>query len=407
MSANLPRLDRTDLYQAYFAQEAGFDADHLAFLDRGISNSPFQADITTYADRLAAPILSPGGGATLPTDLWQPYPNYGQLPTIQEGPLDFLHPDIQQACLCIGTWDQQTLQTQWWGRQALMPVEFWSATKIIPLLYFVVQVNSLTQETNATDSSAKDVNKNINIDRYLIRDRRSDQSYRFSELATEVINYQEQIATSNAIAHSFKLFATPIALETWLKQLTGNSCLTFQGRYGEPPFLKAPELYDPTCDRVILTAQVEEHPGDNTVSAYDLTRVLSTMAWHLALPASTRIPGVTWQNLRPLITALGTDSARYLDVAISTLKLEPYLQAPVILSKMGFGRSGIRDRTELSYVVLGQWQDTRYQPARSQAFCLTLLAAQANNDPDEEARILDARIATEVTEILYHLTSTA
>lgn len=403
MSANHLVPDRTDFYSVYLAQEVGFDADRLAFLDRGIENSPFQTEIPTYADRLAAsvpPLDLPLGMMSarpldpLPPGQWHPYPDRGQLPILQEDSLDFLHPDIQHACLCIGLWRQQTFHTQWWGRQALLPVEFWSATKIIPLLYLVAQLPALI---------AMEDPQTIDLDRYRIRDHGSDQCYRFSELATEVISYQQRIATSNAIAHSFKLLATPIALETWLKQLTGNLDLKFQGRYGEPPFLKQPELYDPDRDRVLLSAQVDEHRGDNTVSAYDLTRVLSSIGWHAYLPMTAQISGVSQQSLKPLITALGTDSARYLDVAIRTLELEPYLHFPVILSKMGFGRSHLRDRSELSYVVLGQWLNTRYKPAQLQTFCLTLLAAQTGSDPHEEARRLDARMATEVTKILDRL----
>ncbi len=394
-----PKIDHTSFFQAYLAQEVGYDADRLAFLDRGITNSPFYSEIPAYADRLTA--FVPRSGMTqawptepLPPGRWQPYPDRGQLPIIQDGPLDFLHPDIQHACLCIGTWDQQTFQTQWWGRQALVPVEFWSATKIIPLLYLVAQIPALAEADNP---------QKCDLDRYRIREHGSEQCYQFSELATEVISYQERIATSNAIAHSLKLFATPIALESWLKQLTGNSDLTFQGRYGEPPFLRQPELYDPDSDRVLLSAQVDEHRGDNTISAYDLTRVLSSIGWHPYLPMPAQMAGVSQQSLKPLITALGTDSARYVDVALRTLALEQYVQFPVILSKMGFGRSRIRDRSELSYVVLGQWLNTRYKPAQLQTFCLTLIAAQAGSDPHEEARLLDARMATEVTEILDRL----
>lgn len=380
------RPDRETLFQAYLSQETGHDADRLAFLDRGITHSPYQPDLPTYPDRLTAPLpsLTPP-----PPGQWQPYPDRGHQPILNDTPLSFLHPDIQQACLCLGIWQQDTWQTQWWGRQALTPVEFWSATKIIPLIYLVAQANTQAPETA--------------IDTCLIRDTEQPQAYRFHELATDVISYQQQIATSNAIAHSLKLFATPTVLETWLKQLTGNANLSFQGRYGEPPFLKTPELYDPQRDRVILRAQAEEHRGENAVSAYDLTRILTMLGWHPHLPPNAQIPGLQPHSWPALITALGTDSARYMDLALTTLGLTPRLRSPVILSKMGFGRSSIRDRSELSYTAFGYWLDTDYQPARLYTFGVTLLAAHACDDPNEEARILDARMATEVTELLRWL----
>ncbi|WP_448571941.1 hypothetical protein, partial [Trichothermofontia sp.] len=347
---------------------------------------PYQPDLPAYPDRLAAPIPA----FDLPTPgQWHPYPDRGQRPILNDEALGFLHPDIQQACLCIGTWQQQTWQTQWWGRQALTPVEFWSATKIIPLIYLVAQANTQAPETP--------------IDTCLLRDAEHPQAYRFQELATDVISYQQQIATSNAIAHSLKLFATPPALETWLKHLTGNANLRFQGRYGEPPFLRMPELYDPQRDQVLLRAEAEEHRGENAVSAYDLTRILTMMAWHPSLPPNAQIPGLQPHSWPPLITALGTDSARYVDLALTTLNLTPRLRSPVILSKMGFGRSNIRDRSELSYTAFGHWFDTRERPARLRTFGVTLLAAYVCHDPHEEARILDARMATEVTEILRWL----
>jgi len=387
--------DYETLFQTYFSQEAGYNADRLAFLDRGIVHSPYQSDIPAYPDRLL-PGARPVAIAPIGTDQWPPYPDRGQPPDIHENTLSFLHPDIQHACLCVGTWHAQTLHTQWWGRQALAPVEFWSATKIIPLIYLVAQANSQASDTP--------------IDTCLIRDHQSQSAYRFSELADDVISYQQRLATSNAIAHSLKLFATPIALESWLKDLTGHPHLTFQGRYGEPPFLSAPELYDPHRDRVLLYAQAAAHTGDNTVSAYDLTRVLSNLAWHPSLPPSAQIPGLQPHSWPALITALGTDSARYVDLALATLGLAPHLRSPVILSKMGFGRSSLRDRSELSYTVFGQWLDTRVRPAfptgnRLRTFCCTLLAAKDCQDPDEEARILDARMATEVTKVLHWLTT--
>jgi hypothetical protein len=85
------------------------------------------------------------------------------------------------------------------------------------------------------------------------------------------------------------------------------------------------------------------------------------------------------------------------------------LRSVVILSKLGFGRSGSRNRTELVYSALLQFVDKRAwaggKPAVLTSVAMTLLAAKGVGDADREARELDARMAAEVTEILRRLLS--
>ncbi|WP_052369569.1 hypothetical protein [Planktothrix agardhii] len=50
-----------------------------------------------------------------------------------------------------------------------------------------------------------------------------------------------------------------------------------------------------------------------------------------------------------MIKALGEDPARYVDVALKTLGIEQVITSPVILSKMGYGDSTVRQTVELCY----------------------------------------------------------
>ena len=74
---------------------------------------------------------------------------------------------------------------------------------------------------------------------------------------------------------------------------------------------------------------------------------------------------------------------------------------------MGFGRSSIRDRTELVYTALLQFVDkrprTENKPAILRTVAMTLISAKDLNDANQEATELDARMAAEITEILRRL----
>ncbi|EDZ97080.1 MAG: hypothetical protein P5702_16335 [Limnospira sp. PMC 1291.21] len=99
-------------------QEA--NASQLAFLDRGIENSPYQAELSNYPIYLEQK----------PMD-FSPYPNRGKVPQINTTHLNFLDPDILQACVCVGRFVDDQLQTMWMGKNALEKVQFGSTTKII------------------------------------------------------------------------------------------------------------------------------------------------------------------------------------------------------------------------------------------------------------------------------------
>ncbi|MDJ1174188.1 hypothetical protein [Roseofilum capinflatum] len=369
--------DRRDQWYAQFwEQEAGYHSERLAVLDRGIDRSPYADQIPEYGDRLKqAPQLSAMGG--------QDYPLVGELPSIiDEQALDFLHPDIKNACICVGGWHDGQFQGRWLGRNALEKVQFWSSTKIFPLL------NTLTQLTGALEGLE-------------IGDRHA--YYPFEGILEDLVTYQEKYCSSNAIAATLKCFQTYLGLEQWVKDLTGHRDLNFQGLYGEAPFTPTPQIVDLHNVRLSAVNELKSRrtqPGENLIPAYVLTRILSLVGWHHHLPEAAQIPGLESGKLQLLTSCLGKDTARFVDLAIHTLGID--IQNPIILSKMGFGYSSSRRRTEMTYTGFVQFEHQN----QLNALTLTLRGARALNNPDQterenqEAIEIDARMTTEITEII-------
>ncbi|MGB3295035.1 MAG: S-layer homology domain-containing protein [Phormidesmis sp.] len=383
--------DRSAVLQRFLQQEQGFDAEKLAFLDRGIRRSPYQSAVSQYPLRLRS-----WAGTQPPLKKPAFYPPKGDIFFVNDAGLEFLSSDILSACVCLSTVQKGQLQARWLGRDALGDRQMWSATKFIPLLNVAAQANTRDPLTP--------------IDRYRVRATGSaSKGYPFSDLAAGIFTYDNRIATSNSLAVMFKHFETPERLEKWTQQLTGSQSLSFQGRYGEGPFIEIPELWNPQTQKTVLKAPGVKHPGQNLLSTYDLTRLLSMAAWHWQLPGPAKIPGIQGHSLERLIQVMGLDTARYVDVALETLGLTEWVQVPVILSKSGFGRSDQRDRTELTYCALVQLSlprqitsDTPDPTASHQQYslCFTLIAAKGTGDANQEARDVDAVMAAEVTEII-------
>ena len=376
--------DRHLVYNQFLDSEAGFNSDRLAFLDKGIKNSPDRSQVENYPDYLTErPKLAIGG---VPA-----YPQIGEFPAIDEQALEFLHPDIKQACICIGGTEFDVsgeryshyprdiagpFKARWLGREALSRGEFWSTTKIIPLLNVICSLK--------TDINGCEI-------------RGDGKSFGITELMEDVFTYAEKIGSSNSIGAMFKRFQTFVDLEAWLKGITGTPHSIFRGMYGEDPFIANPEVIE--SDEVLLTAAPETEKGENSVTAYDLTRIISMVGWHYHLPPTAQLPGSSWDNLKPFILALGKDTGRYLDAAIEKLGIQNSISKPVILSKIGFGYTGWRQRTELTYTCFTQFH---YQD-KLRSVAMTLRCAKALGDRDREAVEVDARMAAEVTEILRRL----
>jgi hypothetical protein len=99
-----------------------------------------------------------------------------------------------------------------------------------------------------------------------------------------------------------------------------------------------------------------------------------------------------------MVRAMGTDTARYTDIAFKMLGLESVISSPVIISKLGNGYSDTRKRNEIAYVAFVQFVDERPKakgkPAKVRTLSMAIRAA--SNDMVK----LDARMAAEVTEII-------
>ena len=361
-----------------------------AFLNRKIDRSPFKADIDSYPQRLKEKVDQIEVISLGDLPIFTAYPDQGQKPTIDNQGLNFLHSDIKQACVCIGSFVNGNIKAHWLGKNALDNVEFWSATKIIPILNVVCQANSRFPL--------------IDIDNCRIRSQGSTGGHGFNRLVVATVSYNFTPSSSNRIAAMLKRFSTYAGLEQWVKNITGNNQLEFRGRYGEAPFINFPELVNASTGQVLLSAATVTNTASNSVSAYDLTRFITMLGWHYHISQNSRLPGAQWNSLESVVRGMGSDIARYVDAAIERLGLQRVIKSPVIISKAGWGRSRIRDRFEITYTALVQFIDRRPQglgnPAKLRTLAMTLLAAKDLNNSVREQRELDGRMATEVTEIL-------
>lgn len=363
--------------------EIGANLDKFAFLDQGVEQSPYQNHIQNYPQYLSRKPLQ-----------YSPYPALGKIPYIDQESLAFLHPQIEEACISLGKFEAGELKTVWLGRNPLKTTQFWSTTKIIPVLNTLIQLDQKFPKY--------DVN---NLKLQNSENRTANFSLKTG--IEDVVSYKHKVSSSNALAALFKRFETRSNLEKWLQKITGNLTSTFQGDYGENPVFLNPEIVDPDTKTTILKAVLDTTKGDNFVSAYDLTRLISLIGWHNYLPAQSQLPNLPEKNFNCLVKALGLDPARYLDVALKTLGIEQVIKSPVILSKMGYGDSTVRQTVELCYVAFVQFIDplpnANQKPAEFRTLALTLRGViPINNQEDftQQALELDARIAAEVTEIL-------
>lgn len=403
--------DREKVYQTYLNREIqeGSNQMHLSFLDQGVENTPYASEINSFPDRLKqkpdGKTIGSLGASVTPTGSSQPvsfsaYPTVGKQPTIDAAGLNFLHADIKEACVCVGSFVNDQIQAHWLGKNALTEGQFWSSTKIVPLMNVVCQANIAAPSVKVSDCTIRDLQPQGTPNQTTL--------IAFMDAAIEMINYKNGADGSNGLAAMFKRFSSRPQLEKWFRDLTGNKELEFRGFYGVPPFIANPQLQSGST--TVLKAPAEGASGNNLITAYDLTRIVTMLGWHHHVSSTARLPGAQWHSLQTVVQAMGHDTARYVDAAIATLGLQPFITSPVILSKLGFGASDSRARTELIYSAFVQFVDTmpreNNKPAVLRTLALTLRGAVQKNvapdkrDLDEEARVLDARMAAEVTEIL-------
>ncbi|MBR8841077.1 MAG: hypothetical protein DSM106950_45805 [Stigonema ocellatum SAG 48.90 = DSM 106950] len=392
------KIDR--IYDNFLKAAAGGFEDNPVLLYQGIRTSPYKEQIKDYPTRLKQKPHGNNLVDIIESDAtFKSYPDVGQLPTIDELGLNFLHEDIKEACICLGSFSSGEFLTKWLGRNALSNQEFWSATKFIPILHLISVLN--TSITYA------------DLDSYKIRGvdpQGIQRTFPLYDLVTDLVSYEEKIASSNALAAMFKRFSPQLKLENWVRSITGNKNLVFRGDYGQEPFFAQPQVIDPSTEKVLMMADSQPpnpHWTNNTLSACDLTRMISMLGWHNYIPQKSRLPGVKWKNLESVIRAMGADSARLTDLAIKELGLQNALDSVVILSKIGSGTTTLRNRTEAVYVALLQFVVHSPSELGTQPKLLTLsmaLRAGRTLQPrniDREVVELDARMATEVTKILH------
>jgi hypothetical protein len=395
-------IDKQQIYAQFLKAAAGGFQDNPALLYQGIQTSPYKEQIKNYPTLLTQkPNEKNLVDGTDSDDTFHPYPVVGQLPEIDEQGLNFLHEDIKEACVCVGSFSSGEFKTKWLGRNARSNQEFWSATKIISVLNLVCCLNTTIPDANFDSYRISGVDhKGVH------------RSFPIYDLVRDLVSYEEKIASSNSLAGMFRRFSSQLQLENWLKSITGNKDLVFRGDYGEEAFIYQPEVIERNTGKVLMVADTEPPNPDwtnNTLSAYDLTRMISMLGWHNYIPPQSRLPGVKWHNLKGLVKAMGTDPARLTDLAIKVLDIQNTLDSVVILSKIGNGRTSLRKRTESVYVALVQLVIRSSDELGDQAQLLTLgmalrgARALQPRDFNREVVELDARMATEVTEILHRL----
>ncbi|MEO0800987.1 MAG: hypothetical protein AAFY57_01750 [Cyanobacteria bacterium J06642_2] len=371
-------------------QAATASVELLPFLSRTIRNSPFEFDLDSYPDYLAQQpdgidVVSYGSTFTLPgsgeTVSFSDYPSLGAIPTIDKTGLDFLNSGISHACACVGSFtpESNSIKMHWLGKQALTPVEFLSSTKIIGLLNTISLLNAAHPQCD--------------VDNCVIGFTGRNKRVGFPALVADMFTYENRIASSNQIGAMFKRFSTRQELEDWTQFITGNQALTFKGYYGDGPFIANPIIFDTTLpgDRRILSAAPEVGFGPNSVSAYDLVRLISMLGWHLHLPEAARLPAAQWISLESVVRGMGLDAARYVDIALETLGLLNVVTQSVVISKLGYGNSA------LTYVALVRLVDRRPTPNKLRTLAMALWADAG----DRNTR--DVNMAAAVTEIMRRI----
>lgn len=379
--------------------------DHLPLLDQGLAASPLGLDPTAFPRLLTLRAVPTRDGAqprapqSPSSPAYRPYPPLGRVPLIEEegpnpGGLSFLSDAVSQACLCVATPETEPgpLRFRWFGRRALEDnVQFWSATKWIAPLHLAGQAARRRPDRSLADA--------------LVRPAAGGPGRPFPELFEQMVSYGGDASTpgcSNAIGYLFKQLLNPGEpdLQSWLRAISGNPRLQFLGRYGCDPLIAGAELVSPAGE--LLVAHGSRPRSRNLVSAYDLVRLLTLLAWHPLLDQDQRLPWLHWGHLAPLVQGLGHDTARYIDHALTELGLREWIDEPVVLSKMGFGaETGDPAIDALTYTALFSGLDRCGAVPVRRRFAMALRCPTCPG----EGISADARMASEVIEIVRRLFS--
>lgn len=359
-----------------------------AFVSRTINKSPFQTIINDYPKHLeqkpdGTSIISYGNSFTLSTGgivNFSDYPDRGTKPTINNG-LNFLSSNISHACVCVGSFNDSgsPIKAHWLGKNADTPVTlWWSTTKFIGVLNTVCQINQNSINTDVDDCVIE------------------SPRHRFNDLLKDMVTYQGQ--SSNAIGALFKRFSKREVLNDWIEAQTGSNSLNFTGSYSEPELINPAKVKDTTTGNIVLSSGAKgAATTTNSLSAYDLVRLISMLGWHLHLPNNAKLPSAQWKSLESVVRAMGHDTARYVDVALETLGVVNVISEPVIISKVGWGNVSASSGS-MTYTAFVKFVDRRTTPSKLRTFALALRCLTPN---DFDSR--DTNLAAAVTEIVRRI----
>lgn len=360
------------------------NTEAAAFLARTTNKSPFQKFINDYPTYLeqkpdGSSVISYGDSFTLPTGVtvnFNDYPALGNKPTIDNTGLNFLSSNISHACVCVGSFTSSSsnIKAHWLGKKAFDPEQFLSTTKFIGVLNAICQINSNSINTDVDDCVIE------------------SPRYRFNALVKDMVTYKWEFGSSNAIGAMFKRFTERPKLEKWIVDQTGNSGIEFRGGYSENPLIPNPKIKDTTSGNFVLSSGGTGATGNNSVSAYDLVRLISMLGWHLHLPSTAKLPSAQWKSLESVVRAMGNDTARYVDVALETLGIVNAISEPVIISKVGWGNSS------MTYAALVRFVDRRMTPSKLRTFALALRCPTPASNKSR-----DTHLAAAVTEIIRRI----
>jgi hypothetical protein len=385
-SATLTKLKKIQDAQLLFHPSRSVTSENAGFLARTINKSPIQKLINNYPASLeqrpdGTSIISYGDSFTLSTGVtvnFSDYPDRGDKPIIDNTGLNFLASNISHACVCVGSFkdSNSSIKTHWLGKQAFEPKEFLSTTKIIGVLNTVCQVNENSIGIDVDDCVIEPSNPRL----------------RFNALVKDMVNYDEDFASSNSIGAMFKRFTERQILEKWIIEQTGNDLVEFRGGYGESPLISNPKIRNTANGSIVLSAGDDGDTGNNSVSTYDLVRLISMLGWHLHLSPNSTLPFAQWKSLESVVRAMGNDTARYIDVALETLGIVNVVNEPVIISKVGWGSSS------MTYAAFVKFVDRRTNPGKLRTFALALRCPTPNTN-----RARDTNLAAAVTEIVRQI----
>jgi hypothetical protein len=374
---------RDEAYQRFLAQSRreGANGDHLSFLDRGISSSPYRGSVgqvqALFAKRPDGVALQSGAaaGAT-------PFPNRGQRAQGTQS-LPFLGSSTKQASVAVLTENNGAISSRWYGRDQDTNAPFWSASKSANALALISAVNT----------------KNPNLKVGDLRVREAGQpgtAISLRSLFQDIASYDAGVPRSNAGAGLLGRLVGNAGRSAFVEANTGHA-VGLNGNYGAGTIFNQPELVNANGEVVYRAPTNPGTPARNRISAADLTRLHAQAAMHARLSPEQRISGAQSHSLEPWLTAMAEDTARYADVAIEALGLKNVLKDVAISSKLGFGfEEGVY---ELAYSGVLQFADSRSTPPTQRAMSFTLRGE--NSDPVA----LDSSIAADMTELIRRLAS--